>query len=238
MAILHIEHSGKSTRVQVFGLQNQNPKPTVVNATSRGVVSNTRLLTGINPRPGALSSETIKAGDPELDLNNAGMIVAPGSFSNAYFDPAEQTEGAPLKAVGDFSDVDIVFDAEGKEKSRRPHLRRMPNLNEAMPLKLGKRLPAAEVFGQFVIKTSLQLAHQDSLSFEFLRDLAADLHKAGEVVMVGGGARGQLPLVIREGGSPFRAFLYGEVDSEQRYKLLLLLSDQELKLPAVPEAKA
>ncbi|MBL8242817.1 MAG: hypothetical protein JNL89_01440, partial [Rhodanobacteraceae bacterium] len=78
--------------------------------------------------------------------------------------------------------------------------------------------------------------HVDGLTFEFLRDLARDLAQKGEVAVLGAGPKGNLPLVIREAGSAYRAFLHGEVDGD-RYKLLLLLSDQELKLPDVPVAE-
>jgi len=50
---------------------------------------------------------------------------------------------------------------------------------------------------------------------------------------VGAGTKGNQPLVIREKGSPYRGFLYGEIgqgENEGKYKLLLLLSDRELKI--------
>ena len=57
------------------------------------------------------------------------------------------------------------------------------------------------------------------------------------MALVGAGPKGVGPLVLRDGGTPFRAFLYGEVEgngAQARYRLLLLLSDQELKRPAAP----
>jgi hypothetical protein len=51
------------------------------------------------------------------------------------------------------------------------------------------------------------------------------------MALVGAGPKGAAPLVVRDRGNPYRAFLYGEADGEQ-YRLLLLLSDQEMKLPA------
>ena len=138
--------------------------------------------------------------------------------------------------IGDFADIDIVFGPDGEEKTRRPHLVRRPNLDELHPVKLGKRMPMAEALTGFAFKQMLQLAHTDGLSFEFLRDLAADLAQKQEVALLGAGPKGNLPLVLREHGSAYRAFLYGEVDDAGRYQLLLLLSDQELKLPAAKEA--
>ena len=57
------------------------------------------------------------------------------------------------------------------------------------------------------------------------------------MALLGAGPKGAAPLVLRDGGTPFRAFLYGEVEGSgkhARYRLLLLLSDQELKRPATP----
>jgi hypothetical protein len=57
------------------------------------------------------------------------------------------------------------------------------------------------------------------------------------MALLGAGPKGAGPLVLRDGGMPFRAFLYGEAEGEgdkARYRLLLLLSDQELKKPGVP----
>jgi hypothetical protein len=64
------------------------------------------------------------------------------------------------------------------------------------------------------------------------------LAERSEVALLGAGPKGNLPLVLREHGSAYRAFLYGEVDQAGRYKLLLLLSDQELKLPEPKETAA
>ena len=50
--------------------------------------------------------------------------------------------------------------------------------------------------------------------------------------MLGAGQKGNQPLVLREGGSPYRAFLHGETGKDGTYRLLVLLSNQELKLPA------
>jgi hypothetical protein len=57
------------------------------------------------------------------------------------------------------------------------------------------------------------------------------------MALLGAGPKGAGPVVLRDGGSPFRAFLYGEAEGsgeKARYRLLLLLSDQELKLPGAP----
>jgi hypothetical protein len=82
-----------------------------------------------------------------------------------------------------------------------------------------------------------QLVHTDGLTFDFLHGLARSLHESKSMALIGAGPKGTGPLVLRDGSTPFRAFLYGEAEGsggQARYRLLLLLSDQELKRPAAP----
>lgn len=224
---LHLEHAGRSARVALLGLPQQRPRPKPRLATPSGEVGSCRIVTGARRDAVDLSFEALVKGDPELDLSLAGTEIVPDSASPAWFDPA-----APVRApIGDFSDIDIIYDASGNEKARRPHLVRRSNLNELHPIRLTKRLPASEALLQFAFKQTLQVAHTDGLTFEFLRELARELASRNEVAVLGGGPKANQPLVLREHGSAYRAFLFGEVDAEGRYKLLLLLSDQELKLP-------
>jgi len=157
-----------------------------------------------------------------------------GDATPAYFDPSD----AAPKPIGDFANVDVVFDAQGAEKARRPHLVRRPSLNELHPVKVTKRMPLLEALMSFTFRQSMQLAHVDGLIFEFLRDLARDLQQNQEVALLGAGPKANQPLVIREHGGAWRGFLYGEVNAQGECRLLLLLSDQELKLPAAKAENA
>jgi hypothetical protein len=224
---LHLESGGRSARVALHGLPVEKPKLDLRTATRIGEINNRRLVSGARRSAEGLDFAALVAGDPELDLALAGIEIDADSTSPAWFD-ASASEPVPL---GDFADVDVVYDASGAEKARRPHLVRRSNLNELHPIKLGKRLPANEALSAFAFKQSLQVAHVDGLTFEFLRDLARELASKNEVAVLGAGPKGNMPLVLREAGTAYRAFLHGELDGEGRYKLLLLLSDQELKLP-------
>ena len=51
---------------------------------------------------------------------------------------------------------------------------------------------------------------------------------AGKFVLVGGGPKGVAPLVMANGGTPYRAFLEGRVDGD-KYALILRLTNMELK---------
>jgi hypothetical protein len=226
MINLHLEVNGKSARVGLHGLPAARPKSKPVVRTSAGAVGSRRLITGARKNVPDVSYEALVNGDPEIDLALAGTVIDADS-TPAFFDP---TDPAP-KPIGDFANVDIVFDASGAEKARRPHLVRRPNLNELHPVKVTKRMPLTEALMSFSFRQSLQLAHVDGLTFEFLRDLAKDLNDKQEVALLGAGPKANQPLVIREHGSAYRGFLFGETDAKGQYRLLLLLSDQELKLP-------
>jgi hypothetical protein len=229
MRTLHLEFQGKSTRVGLYTLPVQKPKSAIMRRTTAGELRTHRLINGINKdtNHGAITFDALVQADPELNLDLAGVAIDADSVSTAYFDPSD----AKRTPIGDFKDIDIVMDANGQEKSRRPHLKRSCNLDELHPVKIGKRMPIAEALGSVVLKQTMQLAHVDGLTYDFLREIARDLAAKQEVAVLGAGAKGNLPLVLRESGTAYRAFLLGEVDDQGRYKLLLLLSDQELKRP-------
>lgn len=238
MQLIHLEAGGKSARLQFLPLPDGRPAAEVVHRTSAGPVQSFRAASGVTVRrPGEPAPDfpALLAGDPELQLAAAGRIFERDDLTTAWYDPtAEQP-----RAVGDFREIDVLHDPSGVEKERRPHVNRRSNLNELLPVKAGKRLPLAEALTQFVFRQTYQIVHTDSLSYEFLHGLARELHSKGEMAVAGTGAKGNLPLVVREKGSPFRAFLYGELAAEpDRYKLLLLLSDMELKKPEARSASA
>jgi hypothetical protein len=236
---IHIEYLGKSTKVSLKRLPPARPEPPIIEKTSAGPVAPLKVINGVNAglEPQTLTPDVLIKGDPELALARAGQVLDPESLSTAYIDPAD----ASRMPVANFTQVDIVCDTAGQEKERRPHLTRKANIADMYPVKVGKRMPLQQALTQFVFKQTCQIIHEDGLTMEFLFNLARDLHEKQEVALLGAGPKGNQPLVVRDKGNPYRAFLYGEVGAgkeSNQYKLLLLLSDQELKRPAAqaPEA--
>jgi hypothetical protein len=232
MNLFHFEYQGKSARVGFSTLPDLRPKPVMIQKTSAGPVMRVRLLNGINWKadPAKLTAREVMDQDPELALDLAGRKLDV-ELTAAYFDPADPDP----KPVGDFKEIDLILDPLGNEKERRPHLVRSPNLNTLHPIKLAKRIPLNDALTQFVFRASYQLIHEDGLTMDFLYQIAKELHEKKEVALLGAGPKGNQPLVVREKGSPFRAFLYGEIGSGAQandYKLVVMLSDQELKRPA------
>lgn len=238
MLQLHIDFQGKSARVGFASLPATRQRFVWAQRTSAGPVARVRLLNGLNPaaRPAELKAADLIAGDPEIDWVRGGRRLE-SELTTAYYDPRD----GQLAPVGDFKEIDIVTDALGNEKERRPHVVKTPNLNGVHPIKIARRLPVLQVLTGFVFRHCYQLVHEDGLVMDFLLALARDLHAKKEMALLGAGPKGNQPLVVREGGTAYRAFLYGEVNGEE-YKLVVMLSDQELKRPesvgATPAAKA
>ncbi|HEY2342939.1 MAG TPA: hypothetical protein VGH90_07920 [Chthoniobacteraceae bacterium] len=235
MNTVHLDLQGKTARVLFQSLPCARQKPAVRNLTSKGAVASARIVNGVNPQvdPFKITAQELIAGDPELAPHSAGEMLDVESLSAAFYDP----ENAAPAPVADFKQIDIVYDPAGAEKERRPHVTRMTNLNDLHPIKIGKRLPIAQALTDFVYKQVYQIVHEDGVTKDFLFDLAQDLHTKQEIAVLGAGPKGNQPLVVRDKGTPYRAFLYGEIgvgEDKDKYKLLLLLSDQELKRPTAP----
>lgn len=229
--VLHLENQGITARVQLQSLPSSHPKPSLSTRTKRGPVETVRVLKGLNTalKPKELTPIDLIQGDPELDFSNAGKVLEPELLTTAYFDPTEP-EPAP---VAEFEFIDIVYDVDGNEKTRRPHLTRKCNLNDPLPIKLGKRIPLHQALTAFIFRQTYQLIHEDGVTMDFLYKIAQELHTQKVLALVGAGAKGTQPLILRDKGSPYRGFLYGEIGQgahEGKYKLLLLLSAQEMKL--------
>jgi hypothetical protein len=228
MNLLHIEHAGKTARVGFASVPDERPKLRLTQRTSAGPVARLRVMNGLaSPDPASLKPADLLERDPELAPALAGRKLDV-DLTAAWFNPAE----AEPKPMGEFKEVDVIFDAQGAEKERRAHVHRTPNLNTLHPVKVGRRFPLQEALTGFVFRACHQLVHEDGLTMDFLYQLAKDLHDKQEVAFLGAGPKGNLPLVTRDGGSPWRAFLFGEVRGDE-YRLVVMLSDQELKKPQV-----
>ena len=228
MLTIHLEHEGRSARLGLSSPPAERVAAPLEQVTSAGKIGRVQALNGQNPIAVA-DSATLIDGDPELDLSTAGRLMR--DASSVYLDP---TSGGNSIAT-DFKDMEVVYTPDGQEKERRPSVYRTANVDTTAPLKIVRKLPVADCLTKFVFRSMQQLVHTDGLTFEFLHGLAKSLQESKTMALLGAGAKGAAPLVLRDGGLPFRAFLYGEVEGsgdDSRYRLLLLLSDQELKLPA------
>ena len=123
-----------------------------------------------------------------------------------------------------------VFLADGTPKEVRPESTTTANIAlEGVPLRwTGKLIPKVKAMRMFMFKKSYQVQHVNGLTFDFLYDMAKKLHEANAMMLLGAGAKGVEPLVMANGGTPYRAFLEGRVEGD-RYALILRLTNLELK---------
>lgn len=228
MLTIHLENEGRSARVNLTATSAEKIAAPLEQVTPAGKIKRVQALNGQNFLASTSAPQLIE-GDPELDLLSAGRQMRDATA--VYLDPAAAT---PTIAT-EFKEVEVVFTPEGQEKERRAHVFRTANVDSTAPLKIVRRLPVKECLTKFVFRGMQQLVHSDGLTFDFLHGLAKSLQDSQSMALVGAGPKGAGPLVLRDGGTPFRAFLFGEAEGtgdDARYRLLLLLSDQELKKPA------
>jgi len=230
MLTIHIENEGRSARVGLSSPPAEKVLAPLEQITSAGKIKRVQAHNGQQLLKSVQASQLID-GDPELDLQSAGRLMRDATA--VYLDPAV----AQPTIATDFKEVEVVYTPEGQEKERRARVFRTANVDATAPLKIVRRMPTQECLARFVMRGIQQLAHTDGLTFDFLFGLAKSLQESKSMALLGAGPKGAGPLVLRDGGTPFRAFLYGEVEGsgeQARYRLLLLLSDQELKRPAAP----
>ena len=230
MLTLHLENEGRSARIGLSATMAEKNSAPLEQVTSAGKVKRVQALNGQNPLPSATASHLIEA-DPELDLQIAGRLMR--DATGVYLDPS----AAQPTIATEFKEVEVVYTPDGQEKERRSRVFRSANVDTTQPLKIVRRMPVKEGLTKFVFRGMQQLVHTDGLTFDFLHGLAKSLQDSQSMALVGAGPKGAGPLVLRDGGTPFRGFLYGEAEAtgdNARYRLLLLLSDQELKRPAPP----
>lgn len=228
MLTIHLENEGRSARVGLSPAPSETLAAPLEQVTSAGKLKRVQALNGQRALAAVSAAMLIEA-DPELDLQTAGRLMRDATA--VYLDPRVN----PPAIATDFKEVEVVYTPDGREKERRARVFRTANVDTTAPLKIVRRLPAQECLTRFVFRAMQQLVHTDGLTFDFLHGLAKSLQDSQSMALLGSGPKGAGPLVLRDGGSPFRAFLHGEVEGAgdaARYRLLLLLSDQELKRPA------
>jgi hypothetical protein len=189
----------------------------------------TRDLPALERAAGGLDkvAQALIAGDPEVDLESFGRFLH--DTSRVYLDP----DGRMVHKVIHY---EIVRNPDGTERERRPRKLPQPNLATEIPLKwTGRLMKKAEVYNRFVFSSKIQIVHVNGLTFDFLYGMARELEEKDSLMLVGGGPKGNQPLVLQRGGAPYRGFLEGRTQGD-KYCLLLHLSNMELKAPGATES--
>lgn len=157
--------------------------------------------------------------DPEIDLQLTGRFIQ--SASRVYIDQ-------DMKPVSRVIIREKIFLPDGTLKNERVPKETISNILSDLPVRGGKLYPKKEVGHKFVFTRKYQLSHINGLTFDFLYNMAKELHDQDVLMMVGGGPKGTDPLVFQDGGKSYRAFLEGRIKND-KYLLVLHLSNLELK---------
>ena len=170
----------------------------------------------------------IRDGDPEINAEIAGRILQ--DTSRIYIDRSR-------KIVHRIQEWDLIRNPDGTERERRPHA--IPDANvgsAAAPLKWsGVMIPKREAIRKFVFVQKMQLAHINGLTYDFLFGMAKELEAKDSLLLLGAGPKSNQPLILRRNSMPYRGFLEGRTKGDT-YRLVLHLSNLELKAPEVQEA--
>lgn len=166
--------------------------------------------------------------DPEVNMERFGMFLS--DLSRVYV--------SKKGIVHLIAEVEVVYKPDGTERERRPRKKLPQNMNAEFPLRwTGKFIKKEEAVHKFVFTNKKQLIHINGLTFDFLFDMAKELHVRDELLLVRGGEKGDQPLIMNRGGKPYNAFLEGRIKGDT-YCLILHLSNMELKKPNAAAAKA
>jgi len=227
---IHIANSkGRDATVGLFSVKTDtSPKmglPGVMVAFRRYfAAAETGTDDAMKSRLGPDYSEALIKEDPEVDIELVGKSI-------------DQTQTVYLDGKGSlmFADpkfLEVVTNADGSEKERRDPVDTVSNVDAEVPVRwTGKKIPIADAVRRFSFRRNLQLQHVDGLTYDFLYAMAKELEDAGVMMLIGTGDKGTGAMIFQANGRAYRGFLEGRTKGKS-YRLVLHLSDMELKAPA------
>ena len=166
------------------------------------------------------AGEALIAGDPDIDMEQIGRFI---KRTLRLWMTSEN------KIAYRVNFVEAVYNPDGTEKERRDVVKKQANIKIEDPIQwTGKPVPKAEALRKFVFTRSYQLRHTSGLSYDFLYDMAKQLHESNSLMRLGAGKKGNEQLCISEGGEKYFGFLEGRIDGD-KYCLILRLTNMELK---------
>ena len=166
------------------------------------------------------TGEAIINGDPEIDMEQTGRFL-------------KKTLRVWMTADNDIAYrvnfVEVVYNNDGSEKERRDVIKKQSNIRTEDPIQwAGKPVLKADALRKFVFTKSYQLHHTSGLSFDFLYDMAKQLHESKSFIRLGAGKKGNEQICLTEGGEKYFGFLEGRINGD-KYLLVLRLTNMELK---------
>ena len=161
------------------------------------------------------------SGDPEIEMELAGKKL--DELAKVYL-------SADDKVVYSARLMENIYAPDGSKKESKEAVPQLANIaDEVLPLRwTGKMFPKNQALRKFVFARTYQLRHVNGLTFDFLYEMAKKLHDSNSMMLLGGGEKGNAPLVMANNGTPYRGFLEGRINGDS-FCLLLHLTNLELK---------
>ena len=234
MRKINLSNDSKRDAEVAFGTTFHRPSPVYKTADGKKSVNERRVRATMKTTDEALLAQygdgladALISSDPEVDMEQFGLKVE--GLKKVYVVGGDLQSPTRKVAYG-VSLNEHVFLADGTEKEVRPEQNTTANIAlDGIPLRwTGKLIPRQKAMRMFMFKKSYQVQHVNGLTYDFLFDMAKKLADADAMMLVGGGQKGNEPLVMANGGTPYRAFLEGRVDGD-KYALILRLTNMELK---------
>ena len=228
MRKINLSNDSKRDAEVAYGTLFHRPSPVYKTADGKRGQSERRVKATMSTTDAALLAQydagladALIAGDPEVDMERFGLKVE--GVKKVFITPGQKVAyGVTLN--------EHVYLPDGTEKEVRPEQTTTANIaTDGIPIRwTGKLIPREKAMRMFMFKKSYQIQHVNGLTYDFLFDMAKKLAEADSMMLVGGGSKGVEPLVMANGGTPYRAFLEGRVDGD-KYALILRLTNMELK---------
>jgi len=208
------------TKKPVFKMVTQAGKETKTLRVVKGTAATSYEGLMLKYKTSEAMVDEILNGDPEIDLLMTGKYIS--SSSRVYVDQK-------LQPVARIHKIEKVFDVDGNLKEERIPKENNANILSDFPIKpTGKLFPKNSIYNKLVFAKKYQLSHVNGLTFDFLFDIAKELHDSDSIALLGAGPKSNEPLVFQDGGKTYRAFIEGRVKAKS-YLLIMHLSNIELK---------
>jgi len=210
-----------STPVRVRWLDDQGRQANSIRVLKSTLDLDINALVSESGDVSGVSSALIH-GDPEINIERIGSFLH--NTSRVYID----TDSSIVHKVQLF---EVIKNPDGSVREKRPREVTPQNVSADIPLHWsGRMIKKSEACRKFVFATKMQLSHINGLTYDFLYEMARELHESDSLMLLGAGPRSNQPLILRRGSIPYRGFLEGRID-DGRYCLILHLSNLELKKP-------
>lgn len=165
--------------------------------------------------------------DPEIDIEHFGMTLT--DTSRVYV-----SKKGIIHLVDEW---EVIRHPDGSIRERRQRQKAPQNIHTDIPLRWsGKFIKKEDAVHRFVFTHKRQLIHVNGLTYDFLYEMAKELHDRNSLMLLRGGEKADQPIIMTRGAKPYNAFLEGRIDGDS-YLLVLQLSNMELKRPDPAETE-